>query len=171
MPEGPPSSASKSAGFFASASSGTSTSSFSSVNIPTPSNVSPDGRCGPSNGGFSCQGSSFGVCCGANGRCSSTNDACQADCQPSFGFCAPAGAKISDNGLCGQQNHKVCLGSQFGNCCSIYGYCGSTDEYCAPHNCATGFGYCSPSELFSAEQSSGSGSSGFDEALTFVTVP
>ncbi|KAF1914816.1 hypothetical protein BDU57DRAFT_531232 [Ampelomyces quisqualis] len=39
-------------------------------------------------------------------------------------------ARISRDGSCGGNNRNTCLGSQFGNCCSRYHYCGSTKAYC-----------------------------------------
>ncbi|RMJ27113.1 hypothetical protein PHISP_01999 [Aspergillus sp. HF37] len=51
---------------------------------------------------------------------------------------------ISPNGLCGASNHGyTCLGSQFGDCCSKYGRCGSADAYCASENCDPEYGDCS----------------------------
>lgn len=41
---------------------------------------------------------------------------------------------VSTNGLCG--NGTTCLGSSFGDCCSLSGYCGSTSGYCAAGLCA-----------------------------------
>ncbi|KAF2468474.1 uncharacterized protein BDR25DRAFT_231537 [Lindgomyces ingoldianus] len=47
--------------------------------------------------------------------------------------------EISHDGLCG---HGVsCLGSMFGNCCSKYGFCGSTLDYCGV-GCEVQYGYC-----------------------------
>lgn len=47
--------------------------------------VSRDGRCG---GGFTCDGSPFGPCCGINKRCGSTMRECGAGCRPGHGKCA-----------------------------------------------------------------------------------
>ncbi|KAH8194847.1 hypothetical protein TruAng_010980 [Truncatella angustata] len=38
------------------------------------------------------------------------------------------GAVVSEDGDCG--NGITCVGSEFGNCCSQYGYCGNTTDYC-----------------------------------------
>ncbi|KAF4772343.1 hypothetical protein HAV15_004863 [Penicillium sp. str.  len=47
---------------------------------------------------------------------------------------------ISENGLCGPSNSDwTCLGSQFGDCCSNYGY-GSSSEYCSSANCNAKYG-------------------------------
>lgn len=46
---------------------------------------------------------------------------------------------LSTNGLCGPDHgYGVCEGSGFGDCCSFYGYCGSTDDYCLSGNCYSG---------------------------------
>ncbi|QGA22187.1 hypothetical protein EYB26_009902 [Talaromyces marneffei] len=49
---------------------------------------------------------------------------------------------ISPNGLCGSANNGwTCAGSTFGTCCSIYGDCGSTSDYCGS-NCDPNYGDC-----------------------------
>lgn len=58
-------------------------------------------------------------------------------------------APVSLNGRCGNTSGatggQTCLGSTFGNCCSLYGFCGSTDIYCTPEEgCQSGFGTCNP---------------------------
>jgi len=46
----------------------------------------------------------------------------------------------STDGRCGKEFGTVCPNQQ---CCSKYGYCGSTDEYCSADNgCQSGFGRC-----------------------------
>ncbi|RAH66876.1 uncharacterized protein BO66DRAFT_404439 [Aspergillus aculeatinus CBS 121060] len=47
---------------------------------------------------------------------------------------------VSTNGLCG--NGTTCLGSSFGDCCSLSGYCGSTSDYCAAELCDSTSGNC-----------------------------
>ncbi|KAH7088454.1 hypothetical protein FB567DRAFT_579320 [Paraphoma chrysanthemicola] len=49
--------------------------------------------------------------------------------------------KISPNGLCGVTTGFTCGGSNFGNCCSEYNYCGSTPAYCSG-GCQSEFGDC-----------------------------
>ena len=57
---------------------------------------------------------------------------------------ASSTSTISQNGLCGSSNNDwTCLGSQFGDCCSNYGYCGSSTEYCSSANCDSNYGSCS----------------------------
>ncbi|OAL44264.1 hypothetical protein IQ07DRAFT_481616, partial [Pyrenochaeta sp. DS3sAY3a] len=53
-----------------------------------------------------------------------------------------ASAPVSVDGSCGATGGgQTCGGSVFGNCCSEYGYCGSTDIYCGT-GCQSGFGTC-----------------------------
>ncbi|KAI4743487.1 glycoside hydrolase [Aureobasidium sp. EXF-12298] len=51
-------------------------------------------------------------------------------------------APISKDGTCGGYNGYTCAGSAFGSCCSQYGYCGSSADYCSTANCAPKFGKC-----------------------------
>ncbi|KAL5887568.1 hypothetical protein ACKVWC_002854 [Pyricularia oryzae] len=55
------------------------------------------------------------------------------------------GLKVSTDASCG--NGVTCQGSTFGNCCSVHGWCGSTDSYCGD-GCQPGFGTCSNAYLF-----------------------
>lgn len=52
-----------------------------------------------------------------------------------------AAAAISVDGSCGGANNATCQGSEFGDCCSMYGYCGKTTPYCG-QGCNTKFGTC-----------------------------
>ncbi|EDU51408.1 CDA1 xylanase chitin deacetylase [Pyrenophora tritici-repentis] len=55
---------------------------------------------------------------------------------------APTGAvKVSTDATCGGKTGFTCLGSTFGNCCSVNGWCGSTADYCGT-GCQSGFGNC-----------------------------
>ncbi|ETS83464.1 hypothetical protein PFICI_05340 [Pestalotiopsis fici W106-1] len=47
------------------------------------------------------------------------------------------GLVVSEEGDCG--NGVTCLGSEFGNCCSQYGFCGNTTDYCGK-GCQPAFG-------------------------------
>ncbi|KFY86452.1 hypothetical protein V500_07623 [Pseudogymnoascus sp. VKM F-4518 (FW-2643)] len=49
-------------------------------------------------------------------------------------------SKTSPNGTCNSLH--TCIGSDFGQCCSKYGYCGATEEYCGD-GCNPSFGRCS----------------------------
>ncbi|RAK89216.1 hypothetical protein BO79DRAFT_254611 [Aspergillus costaricaensis CBS 115574] len=123
-------------------------------------NTSPDGTCGESTG-YSCTNSQFGNCCSKFGYCGSTSNYCETNCDPGYGECKASSiassltptsastatptstANISPNGLCGANNGGyTCLNSQFGNCCSLYGYCGSTSDYCASQSCDSSYGEC-----------------------------
>ncbi|KAI1632593.1 concanavalin A-like lectin/glucanase domain-containing protein [Biscogniauxia mediterranea] len=48
---------------------------------------------------------------------------------------------ISPNGRCGSPANAICKDSLFGDCCSAYGYCGNTTEYCGL-GCQSEFGIC-----------------------------
>ncbi|KAF3006434.1 hypothetical protein E8E13_001912 [Curvularia kusanoi] len=127
----------------------------SSSSPPSPTStvkVSPDGTCGGSNG-YVCPGSGLGDCCSPYGYCGSIDSYCGAGCQVPFGTCSggtPTGTapqptstlKVSLDGSCGAGNGQTCSGSNFGSCCSQYGYCGTGDLYCAADTCQPTFGTC-----------------------------
>ncbi|KAI5460213.1 hypothetical protein BGZ63DRAFT_389732 [Mariannaea sp. PMI_226] len=54
------------------------------------------------------------------------------------------GVTISPNQQCGGSTGYTCKGSKFGDCCSFYGYCGSTTAYCGT-GCDVDFGVCTGS--------------------------
>jgi hypothetical protein len=113
--------------------------------------VSTDGTCG-TQGGKTCAGSTFGNCCSQYGWCGSTTDHCGSGCNSSFGTCSGGGGgttppttpttPVSTDGTCGTQGGATCAGSTFGNCCSQYGWCGSSTDHCGS-GCNGGFGTCS----------------------------
>ncbi|KAK3209831.1 hypothetical protein GRF29_44g732429 [Pseudopithomyces chartarum] len=49
--------------------------------------------------------------------------------------------KVSTTARCGAEVGLTCRGSNFGECCSSHGYCGSTPAYCQT-GCQSGFGKC-----------------------------
>ncbi|KAF9889729.1 hypothetical protein FE257_007035 [Aspergillus nanangensis] len=106
----------------------------------TPLPTSTNGKCGPSHGDTTCEGSGFGDCCSREGKCGSGEEYC------SYENCASGKCfekNISPDGTCGGVGTGyTCPGSQFGDCCSTAGYCGSSSEYCGPGNCSAGF--CDP---------------------------
>ncbi|KAF7853632.1 hypothetical protein EAF04_010623 [Stromatinia cepivora] len=56
-------------------------------------------------------------------------------------------SNISPNGLCGADNtNYTCEGSAFGDCCSEYGNCGSTSDFCGV-GCQSLFGSCSTASV------------------------
>jgi hypothetical protein len=76
----------------------------------------------------------------------------------STGGVAPAPTAISFEGTCGGNTGMTCLGSTFGNCCSVNGWCGSTSAYCSA-GCQSRFGSCSDGQSApGAQPSSPSGS-------------
>lgn len=55
-----------------------------------------------------------------------------------------ANAAISTDGSCGGTSKYTCQGSSYGNCCSQYGWCGSSDAHCKA-GCNSAFGTCTGS--------------------------
>ena len=51
---------------------------------------------------------------------------------------------VSRTSRCGSAFSLTCQGSSYGNCCSQYGYCGSTSDHCSK-GCQSGYGTCSSS--------------------------
>ncbi|KAL3709003.1 hypothetical protein TMatcc_002792 [Talaromyces marneffei ATCC 18224] len=100
---------------------------------------STTGECGPLfAGNKTCTGTQFGNCCSTSGYCGSSSAYCDPpNCYS--GACTTSGYP-STNGLCGPlwPNNMICPGSQFGDCCSTSGYCGSTVDYCSGINCYSG---------------------------------
>jgi len=136
----------------------TTTAAAASSNVP----VSTDGRCGAKNGGTACPN---GQCCSKYGYCGSTSAYCDKGCQVGFGNCnnnsssstakpttttkkstttkssASTGTlKVTTDGRCGA-NFGICPSGQ---CCSKYGYCGTTTAYCGK-NCQSNYGQCANS--------------------------
>lgn len=101
--------------------------------------VTTNGTCGPSWDDLTCDNPSFGPCCSVYGYCGSGPDFCgPGNCYS--GKCDPDIGGPSINGECGPlfAGNKTCVGTQFGKCCSINGYCGSTDDYCRGSACYSG---------------------------------
>ncbi|WYZ39713.1 hypothetical protein EsH8_IV_000054 [Colletotrichum jinshuiense] len=68
---------------------------------------------------------------------------------------APASTlKVSPDQTCGGTGGYTCLNSNFGNCCSYYGFCGSSLTYCGT-GCQSGFGSCSPQVSGVADSTNG----------------
>jgi hypothetical protein len=107
---------------------------------------SPDGTCGGKTN-YTCANSGIGNCCSSYGFCGSTTAFCLPShgCQPSFGACSLPpinGTTPSTDGICG--GSVTCSGGVFdGYCCSSYGFCGTTEEFCAIEaGCQPKFGKC-----------------------------
>lgn len=52
---------------------------------------------------------------------------------------------LNNDTVCGlkpDDKVSVCWGNPHGDCCSVFGYCGSGREYCAPKCCNAAWGYC-----------------------------
>ncbi|KAL6597702.1 coth protein-domain-containing protein [Neocallimastix sp. 'constans'] len=109
---------------------------------PSTSPTSDDGRCG-SNGRI-CPNNE---CCSQYGYCGTTDEYCGSGCQSEFGRCnssgnpssnnTPSKVPISPDYHCGP-NNGACANNE---CCSQYGYCGTTDAYCG-NGCQSEFGRC-----------------------------
>jgi len=104
------------------------------------------GKCGPSYGACS----KANHCCSQYGYCGTSNAYCGAGCQTEFGVCGnasstskkPSSTKkstptLSTTGKCGS-GFGSCAKNE---CCSQYGYCGTSDEYCG-YGCQSEFGRC-----------------------------
>lgn len=98
--------------------------------------VSTDGNCGPEFEYATC--GELGTCCSSAGKCGST----EAECAPGScysGDCLPGRGSETQDGRCGPDNYDwICGDSAFGKCCSVYGWCGSSIDHCAPGNCHSG---------------------------------
>ncbi|KAF5587789.1 muramidase [Fusarium subglutinans] len=116
------------------------TSSKASSSAAQPTDVSTDGTCGGTKG-KTCLGSAFGDCCSSSGYCGDSSPYCGGGCQSKFGKCDAGSEKISPDGTCGGEKGYTCEGSQFGNCCSQYGYCGTATDNCG-NGCQKQYGLC-----------------------------
>lgn len=85
--------------------------------------ISPNGNCGGDTG-YTCKGSGYGECCGANNQCGNSALYCGNACQPLAGTCPP----YTPDGTCG--NGCSCLGSPHGECCGPDFKCGSGQFAC-----------------------------------------
>jgi Chitin recognition protein len=126
--------------------------------------AAPGGACGSNNGGNTCPS---GQCCSTWGWCGITTGHCGSGCQSAYGACTGADSIAAIvAALCCCLMHMltnillfVCLhccttstgstgacGSGVGSCaspqcCSQYGYCGTTAEYCST-GCQASYGAC-----------------------------
>ncbi|KAK6096253.1 hypothetical protein MT418_004105 [Batrachochytrium dendrobatidis] len=77
-------------------------------------------------------------CCSQYGWCGTTNDYCGLGCQSAFGRCDNG----NRNGGGGNGGKCPNAGRNCGSeCCSRYGYCGTTNDYCGG-GCQSSFGSC-----------------------------
>ncbi|TLD18093.1 hypothetical protein PspLS_10531 [Pyricularia sp. CBS 133598] len=147
----------------------TRTTTATSPPVPTSSLVaSISGQCGNST---TCAGSSFGSCCSEYYWCGSGAEYCGVGCRGSFGTCGDGGSmslpppepstststvpssststavprpsNASTNGRCGVDAGRfTCTGTNYGPCCSDYGWCGDGPDYCTPLYCQADYGTC-----------------------------
>jgi len=99
--------------------------------------VSTNGKCGKDNG--KCPSDK---CCSKYGYCGTTDKYCSTDngCQSEFGRCTSSTKteiKTSTNGKCGKEDGKC----PSGQCCSKYGWCGTSSKHCG-EGCLSEFGKC-----------------------------
>ena len=124
--------------------------------------VSKDGKCGPQNNNTICPA---GECCSKYGYCGTTDNHCIKYCVSEFGICKnsngdvinqsttttttttvpapgptnPPSGEVSKDGKCGPRNNNTVCPA--GECCSRYGYCGTTNDHCVKY-CVSEFGEC-----------------------------
>jgi len=83
-----------------------------------------------------------GKCCSKYGWCGTSDDHCSVSkgCQSEFGQCNNnSEIPVSTNNKCGKEYGKC----PSGKCCSKYGWCGTSDEYCSvTKGCQSEFGQC-----------------------------
>ncbi|OUM57545.1 carbohydrate-binding module family 18 protein [Piromyces sp. E2] len=128
--------------------------------------ISKDGKCGE---GIAVCGE--GYCCSKFGWCGKTDLYCNIEegCQSEFGICNPPKANdnnekpresddqasddelpISKDGRCGP-GIAVCGD---GNCCSSFGWCGKTDDYCKiEKGCQPDYGNCTSTNASGKDES------------------
>jgi peptidoglycan/xylan/chitin deacetylase (PgdA/CDA1 family) len=124
-----------------------STISITSTSTPT-GILTTDTTCGGASG-FVC---APGDCCSQFGFCGTSAQHCGTGCNPLFGVCgafvpvdpnAPPPPPVQTGGIspdssCGGANAFTCPA---GNCCSQFGFCGTTAEHCGT-GCQAPFGQC-----------------------------
>ena len=96
--------------------------------------ISTNGKCGNEDG--KCPNSQ----CGSKyGYCGTTEKYCGTGCQSEFGQCGNVSTTvpISTNGKYGTTDGKC----PDGQCCSKYGYCGTSNKHCGT-GCQSEFGQC-----------------------------
>ncbi|KAJ9063630.1 hypothetical protein DSO57_1038854 [Entomophthora muscae] len=98
-------------------------------------------RCGKANKGLMCNPKGkFGECCSSGGYCGSGDGFClpSKGCQSG---CSKAEDGYSLTDRCGSANQGLMCSpkSEYGPCCSEFGFCGKTDFHClVPNGCQSG---------------------------------
>jgi len=135
----------------------TSSTTITTTTTKKSSATSTNGRCGRDYGYSSCPS---GQCCSKYNHCGTSDDHCLASkgCQSEFGKCTSS-TTTSTNGRCGKDyDYSSCPSSQ---CCSKYGYCGTSDEHClASKGCQSEFGKCTSSTTTTTKKSSATSTNG-----------
>jgi len=97
--------------------------------------ISTDYKCGKDKG--RCPN---GYCCSKYGWCGTSEKHCSLEkgCNTEFGYCRTP-YMVSTNGRCGMNVGKCPMGQ----CCSAYGWCGTSDRHCSTEEgCNSEFGEC-----------------------------
>ncbi|KAI1807368.1 carbohydrate-binding module family 18 [Daldinia bambusicola] len=135
---------------------------FAFVAVPPPlpllglRDISPDMTCGNTGAGTKGYTCSDNLCCSQYGYCGNSTNYCATGCQEKFGRCSGSGGDGDGDGgdegdggtspdlTCGNtgagEHGYIC---PTGDCCSQYGYCGNSTDYCGV-GCQSAFGTCSP---------------------------
>ncbi|OHE98733.1 chitin binding protein [Colletotrichum orchidophilum] len=127
----------------------------------------------PAHCGVGCQ-SAFGTCNSTSSSSSSTGASSSGSASVSGSATSsssgvlPSTSVISTSGQCGAAAGQSCLGSTFGNCCSVYNYCGSTPAHCGT-GCQPGYGTCNGTTVASSSAAAG-GSSAANSASSVVVA-
>ena len=109
--------------------------------------ISTDGICGRRNE----KRCPSGECCSTFGYCGSSDDFCIYYCDPKYSDCKGSNEGISTDGKCGKLNSKRCPP---GECCSTYGYCGTSNDFCIKY-CDPNYGECKSSKSISTDGNCG----------------
>ncbi|RIB03169.1 CBM Family 18/Carbohydrate Esterase Family 4 protein [Gigaspora rosea] len=115
---------------------------FYLISTSSTQEISTDGTCGPETN-TKCPSN----CCSQWGYCGSTSDFCDPNqgCQEGYGTCGQISnnkdsSQLSNDGTCGPDKNTRCGDN---DCCSQWGYCGNTPEFCDPNQgCQEGYGTC-----------------------------
>ncbi|RIB04564.1 CBM Family 18/Carbohydrate Esterase Family 4 protein [Gigaspora rosea] len=115
------------------------------ISISSAQDISVDGTCGPDKN-TKCPDN---YCCSQWGYCGGTSDFCGEGCQQGFGTCGQVSNggsnQVSTDGRCGPVSNTRCPDNY---CCSQWGYCGSTADFCdTDQGCQKGYGTCGLSNI------------------------
>ncbi|KAF8544615.1 hypothetical protein BDD12DRAFT_915328 [Trichophaea hybrida] len=110
--------------------------------------ISPDATCGSilagKGKGYTC-GPITDPCCSGLGMCRIDKllkhgiAGKVSGCQPEFGRC---GSLLGGNDSCGMRSPNGAVKCPDGACCSQYGNCGTTKDFCISPECQVGYGKC-----------------------------